>query len=159
MVFDDPSYDPIGYLLMTAPAQIHLDALALEKLDPPKPDLTRFKRRGGELILYHGWTDPSLAPKHTIRYFDDIEEHTAGRRDAFARLFMIPGMAHCEFGPGAQIFDGIGAIRRWVEQGRKPDALLAVDLTGTLSRPLCKYPTEPVYLGGDPAKASSYDCR
>ena len=33
------------------------------------------------------------------------------------RLFMVPGMAHCGGGEGADRFDMLGALENWVERG------------------------------------------
>ena len=36
------------------------------------PDLSRFRQRGGKLILYHGWNDPSISPLNTINYYERV---------------------------------------------------------------------------------------
>ena len=73
---------------------------------------------------------------------------------------MVPGMAHCDTsGPGADTFDAIGAITNWAEKGKRPDAMRAVSSDGSISRPLCKYPSEAVYRGGNPNVAESFACR
>jgi feruloyl esterase len=41
-------------------------------LDTLNPDLTAFQKRGGKLILYHGWSDPLLSPYNTLAYFDSV---------------------------------------------------------------------------------------
>lgn len=91
------------------------------------PDLRRFKARGGKLILYHGWDDLEIPAALSIDYFQMVERTMGGpaaTRDFF-RLFMIPGMAHCRRGHGADAIDYLGALEDWVERGRAPDMLLA----------------------------------
>jgi feruloyl esterase len=77
------------------------------------------------------------------------------------RLFMVPGMAHCSGGDGADRFDMLAALEGWVEQGSAPDAIPArrerdgrVDRTRTL----CAYPAVPRYQAGNPDEATSYRC-
>lgn len=56
------------------------------------------------------------------------------------------------------------AVVEWVEQGRAPDVLTAVQIStngqianGT-TRPLCPYPLIQKFVGGDPTAASSFQC-
>ena len=37
-------------------------------VDAVNPDLSKFKARGGKLLMYHGWADPAISPQNTIRY-------------------------------------------------------------------------------------------
>jgi feruloyl esterase len=94
----------------------------------------------------------------------------------FYRLFMVPGMAHCGGGPGANEFGGSGAdapivdashdvlsaLENWVEKGHAPDRIIASKLdSGKVVRthPLCAYPEEARYKGaGNPADAASFTC-
>jgi hypothetical protein len=102
------------------------------------PDLRRFRERGGKLIVYQGWDDVEVTPLNTIDYFETMER-TVGGRDAareFARLFVLPGMAHCRRGPGADAVDWLTYLERWVEQGDAPDKVTAHHLV-----------TEQTYLG------------
>lgn len=134
---------------------------ALDLNNIPSANLDQFKKHGGKLIFYHGWIDPGVPPLNTIDYFKKMGQDTKGSQDDFARLFMIPGMGHCGGGPGAQLFDGVTAITDWVENGKKPNGLLATsDATRfpAISRPLCKYPEKTLYVGGDNTLASSYKC-
>ena len=152
-------------------------------LDATDPDLRRFAKRGGKLILYHGWNDPAISAYGTIEYFRQIRG-TLGNRatDSFARLFMVPGMQHCMGGPGADSFGQFGpltasgaddpehdillAMEQWVESGRAPDRLIAAHFTGvgsartvTMARPLCAWPRVARYNGtGDPNAAASFGC-
>ena len=75
----------------------------------------------------------------------------------FARLFMAPGVFHCEGGPGFTEFDAFGALVEWVETGRAPETITAS--RGTETRPLCPYPTVATYDGtGDRNRAASFVC-
>jgi len=67
------------------------------------PDLSRFRQRGGKLLLYHGWNDTSISPLNTINYYESVVATVQGQQtrtaaeaetQKFARLFMVPGMLH-----------------------------------------------------------------
>lgn len=61
---------------------------------------------------------------------------------------------------GADGFDTLAALDKWVEAGATPDSVVASREDGKLSRPLCGYPALARYKGsGDPADAGSFGCR
>ena len=95
------------------------------------PDLSAFRARGGKLILYHGWDDAEIPPALMLRYFERVQRTMGGAKaaGAFARLFMLPGVAHCRRGPGADTADWLTYLERWVEQGKAPDAVDTFHLT------------------------------
>jgi hypothetical protein len=84
-----------------------------------------FAPRGGKLLIYHGWADQNVSPYNTVQYFRSVQEVLgSARTDKSIRLFMAPGMGHCGGGDGPNTFDKIGALDRWVEDGKPPRALL-----------------------------------
>jgi feruloyl esterase len=91
------------------------------------PDLSAFRARGGKLILYHGWDDAEIPPALMTRYFSRVRQAMGGAKATsdFARLFMLPGVAHCRRGPGADTADWLHYLERWVEQGHAPDSIAA----------------------------------
>jgi feruloyl esterase len=72
-------------------------------------------------------------------------------------------MGHCGGGPGPTTFDGLGALQDWVEKGVAPARIVGShveDGKTTMTRPLCAYPEEAVYLGrGDTNDAANFVCR
>jgi feruloyl esterase len=84
--------------------------------------------------------------------------------DSFVRLFMAPGMFHCDHGPGPNSFDYLTALEQWVEAGEAPASLLAThfsDFDGLpdRTRPLCPYPQVASYNGsGDINDAANFHC-
>ena len=80
----------------------------------------------------------------------------------FARLYMAPGVEHCDSGPGPDTFDMFGELVRWVEDGTAPGRITASKLEGgqvVRTRPLCPYPAAAVYDGtGDPNAEASFTC-
>jgi len=128
------------------------------------PDLGPFKRRGGKLILYHGWNDQLIQPSNTIDYYTSVTKKLGQpETDDFARLFMAPGMTHCAGGVGPDTFDTVTALEQWVEKGLKPAQIVAShmsDNTVDRTRPLCPYPQVATYDGrGSIDDAASFACR
>jgi feruloyl esterase len=165
----------IGYYFLTPPSP-DLDPLRFDfDRDPPRTEqtaaindptstmLSSFAARGGRLLVYHGNSDPVFSTLDLTGYWRDLARDNGGP-DAlagWARLFVVPGMAHCGGGPALDDFDPLTAIEAWVERGEAPDRLLA---RGTAfpgrTRPLCPYPLEARYGGdGDAQNAGSFACR
>ena len=147
-------------------------------------DDTKAKQRGVKIIQYHGWTDQTLQPAYSPQYYDEVVRANGGLEETgrFYRLFMIPGMNHCNSGPGASNIGGVGmqlppardaahdlvtALDRWVEQGTPPEQFVGTKFTDNeaatrtvkFTRPICRYPGVPRYTGtGDPNDAGSFVC-
>jgi Tannase and feruloyl esterase len=172
MVFQNPDWDfrTFDYDTDLTLAEEKLG----ETLDAFDPDLSKFRARGGKLLLYHGWNDPSISPLNTIDYRDRVVSFlqrmgSRSRADAeaeagrFLRLFMVPGMLHCSGGPGPDRFDMLDALEAWVERGEAPDRIIASHETSGVvdrTRPLCPYPQAAAYTGtGSTDDAASFVCR
>ena len=54
------------------------------------PDLSKFKARGGKLLMYHGWNDTAISPGNAIDYYTSVQKKMGGKQDDFIRLFMAP---------------------------------------------------------------------
>jgi feruloyl esterase len=71
-------------------------------------------------------------------------------------------MGHCNGGEGPNVFDKVGPLERWVEQGKAPEALPASHLTeGNVdrTRPLCPYPQVAKHKGtGSIDDAANFAC-
>ena len=141
-------------------------ALADEKLgymNAVDPDLKAFKARGGKLLLYHGWSDPTLSAQNSIDYYASVRAKMGQDQGSWLRLFLVPGMGHCRGGPGPNQFDAVAALERWREAGTAPDQILASHVTNNrvdMTRPLCPYPQVAVYKGvGSTNDASNFVCR
>ncbi|MDT7845574.1 tannase/feruloyl esterase family alpha/beta hydrolase [Streptomyces justiciae] len=131
--------------------------------DATDPDLTAFKKAGGKLILWHGLGDQHIPAVGTMAYYNAVEKVMGGSAKTadFARLFLLPGVAHCGGGQGPATFDALTAMVDWVTEGKAPASLLTktVDSSGkvTASRPTYPFPYTAQNTTGGPAdEAGSY---
>lgn len=112
-------------------------------LDADSADLDRFRARGGRIISYFGWADAVISPHAGLHYYRQVARRIGGmsRMHSFYRMFMVPGMTHCQGGVGPDSFgqsltapalrsdpahDIRKALEAWVESGIAPSALVAV---------------------------------
>ena len=112
------------------------------------PDLTKFKARGGKLIMWHGWDDIEIPATVSVEYYKKVEALMGGAANtaSFFRLYMVPGVAHCRRGPGADAFDELSYLEAWVEHGVAPDVLTAYHLKkeqSYLGLPRPVFPMDP----------------
>jgi Tannase and feruloyl esterase len=162
-VTGNPDFDSLAF----APEDYASTLSSLSTLlDATDPDLSRFAARGGKVILWHGWSDYALSAYSTVAYYERVVSAAGGRSaaDEFVRFYASPGVDHLNNGAGAPIFDLLGALDAWVEDGAAPDDLVAYKVlpgsdTPVPFRPLCRYPTYARYSGsGDPNRATSFTC-
>jgi feruloyl esterase len=155
--FDSLRFDP------QHPGKYRAQLVALSQtIGAMNPDLTRYIARGGKLITLQGLADEVISPNQTIAYYDTlIDRFGVDQVNSFMRLYMVPGFQH---GSGAFIpsVDLLGALDNWVTRGASPETLTATDIaaaTNGRSRPLCRYPLFPRYVGkGNVNLASSFVC-
>ncbi|WP_422061590.1 tannase/feruloyl esterase family alpha/beta hydrolase [Sphingopyxis sp.] len=121
------------------------DAATLSaNLDVRPDELQAYRARGGKILSYFGWADAVIAPELGLQWYRSVEQLSTepGRTADFYRLFMVPGMLHCQGGTGAVSFgqsidaparvaqpayDVRLALERWVEDGRPPRTLESRD--------------------------------
>jgi Tannase and feruloyl esterase len=144
------------------------------------PDLSTFKSHGGKLIIYSSINDGIFSGVDIVNYYSQIDLFFGGAHD-FARLFLVPNMAHCKGGPATDSFKGtmFTAITEWTETGKAPNRIVAANTdmsppfpsgfpfdprvarnfptNGT--RPLCPYPKQSRYKGsGSKKNADNFSC-
>ncbi len=82
------------------------------------------------MILFHGGQDDKITSFNTERfynYFSCATQQTSNELDAFLRFFRVPGMFHCNSGPGAWVFgQGGGASAAGVPNESANNVLAAV---------------------------------
>ena len=136
-----------------------------EILSPLDADLRPYKKLGGKLLLYHGWSDPAISANGTVGYYDAVTKAVGGKQemDSFAKLFLVPGMHHCSGGPGPNEFDMLTPLENWVEKGQSPTSVVASHKTNGVvdrTRPLCAHPQVATYKGtGDINDAANFVCK
>lgn len=122
-------------------------------------NLRDYARAGGKLILWHGWSDPHVSPLNTIAYYDSVRTFMGERETSdFSRLYLFPGVYHCDGGDGPSQFDLLTPMMEWVEHGRPPHEILArKDSPAPVSRPVFPYPFVARYHGqGSPDDVTNY---
>ena len=143
---------------------------------------SHFLRDGRKLIMYHGLSDGDITPYRTVQYFRNLAKLNGGMQalQKNARLYMVPGMAHCTDGPGpnnfGQLFsavvpdarvdhDVLASLEAWVEAGRATAAIIATKFEhddphgrATRTMPLCPYPAMAQYVGGEVNDAANWKC-
>jgi hypothetical protein len=176
MVYDKPEWN---YKTADLTAAVRAaDSKQAQTLNATDANLEGFHARGGKLIVYHGWNDPAISALSSIDYYESVKKQMgAEKTDSFMRLYMVPGMQHCDGGPGATSFGQDPAspaydaehnirttLERWVENGIAPATVVASKHSSTpgnvnMTRPLCPYPQSAKYKGsGDFNKAESFVC-
>jgi hypothetical protein len=176
MVYEKSDWD---YKTLTIDGMKLAEEKTSSALNATDTDLKAYQARGGKLILYHGWEDPAIAALNTVHYYQSVlAKMGQSDADSFVRLYMVPGMQHCDGGPGADAFGQVGklnfddpahsvdaALERWVEKGAAPSTIIASKDAGEdkqhakITRPLCAYPQTAKYKGsGDTHDAANFVC-
>ncbi len=158
----DPSLDALTFDPNSTPALRARTQEVAAIMDVTDVDLTRFRKKGGKIILVHGTADDFISPHNTVAYYNRQRSLQGPKAfDSFVRFYVIPGFGH-GMGPFNAKYDGLKVLEDWVERGAAPGVLTAVDenpATKGRTRPMCLYPTWPKYAGaGSVEEASSYHC-
>lgn len=179
MVYEDPNWDfhSFDYNKGVADAQKKLSGV----LDASDYNMQPFFMHGGKMIMYHGWSDPVVAPTNTINQYKLIVATLTGAKpgafmqetaafmtanqkaEESLRLFMAPGMSHCGGGDGPNVFDAFTPLTNWVGKKQAPEQIIATHMTNNKpdrTRPLCPYPQTAQYTGqGSIDEAANFVCK
>jgi len=135
---------------------------AVDFMNADATDLSRFTKRGGKILIYHGAADPVFSLNDTIRWVQAVDRLERGKADRFLRLYAVPGMNHGGGGPSTDQFAAFDALVAWREQGVAPGPLVATARPGSpwpgRTRLLCPYPQQARYVAGDSEKSQSFHC-
>mgnify|MGYP000886514230 CR=1 FL=1 len=77
-MFNDPNWDFRSFNYDTDVTRA-LNAVG-GMLDATDPNLDPLRRRGGKLLMYHGWSDPDISPLNTIAYYESVIAHVGQGR-------------------------------------------------------------------------------
>jgi hypothetical protein len=158
----DPKLDVTTY----KPEDHKVRVLEVSQLmDSTNPDLSRFRARGGRLIVLEHMADYAQSPYAGIRYFENVERKLGKAETAeFARLYTAPGVDHVGSGAPANV-DMLSVLVDWVEKGHAPGDLEVAEqkveapaFAVVRALPLCRWPAWPHYKSGPATAASSYSC-
>ena len=155
-VFNDPDWDYSTYNFENFEADTeYADAF----LNATSTDYSRFKDRGGKMIVWHGWNDYALSAYTMIDHYEEAMKVDSELTD-YMRLYLLPGVLHCAGGTGPSDADWLLHLRQWVEEGVAPEKIIVSEKEENqvvMSRPVFPYPSRTVYKGeGDPNQADSF---
>ncbi|MER6176114.1 tannase/feruloyl esterase family alpha/beta hydrolase [Streptosporangium sp. NPDC001681] len=130
-------------------------------LDTTDPDIDRFARHGGKLIIVQGTTDMLVPEALTSAYYERMAERYGPSIRRFVRYYVQPGYAHAT-GRFDLAWDSLTALDDWTSRNNPPVNPVATDAnpaTKNRTRPLCEYPLWPKYKGhGDVGQARNFSC-
>ena len=167
-VYRDPNWDP-----KSRPINYDSDLALIEKrenlvVNATNPDIREFVKRGGKLLLYEGWADGTIPPGVAIDYYKKVVD-TIGANTAqdSMRLFMVPGLTHCQ--AATDNFDAgwhgrmVLELEQWIKNKKAPARIIASSSKEgkvVRTRPLCPYPQVATYKGtGSTDDAANYTCK
>ena len=106
--------------------------------------------------------DPQVTPQNSTIYYNNVLKTVGKQAGDSIALFMLPGVYHCQGGPGPDTFDRMAVLEQWVEQGRKPTRIIASkseDGKIVRTRPLCPFGQVAKWNGtGSTDDAASFAC-
>lgn len=161
-VVQDATFDSLTFDVLH-PGKYQRQLVTLSRtIGAMNTDLARYIAHGGKLITLQGLADEVASPNQMIAYYDALVDRFGIEKVvSFMRLYMVPGYQH-----GSGVFipsvDLLGALDNWVTHGVSPETLVATDIaaaTNGRTRPLCRYPAYPRYMGkGSVNLATSFSC-
>ena len=93
------------------------------------PDLEKFKKSGGKMIMWHGSADPLVIPKQSMNYYNSVVDKMGSHQNvnSFFRYYMAPGLGHCWEKPAnaPDTLNMLEALENWVEHNKAPDVIIA----------------------------------
>ncbi|KAI0022241.1 tannase and feruloyl esterase [Xylariomycetidae sp. FL0641] len=184
VVLDDPSWDPSSYTVEDALLAAQADTAHIRTWPS---SLAAFSQRGGKLLMHHGQQDQQISSFNSARFYEHLAhgmDYKPSQMDEFLRFIRIPGMNHCQGGPGAWTigqggtgasygipFDEshniLAAVVDWVEKDVPPDSLVGtkfvddnVSVGVEYRHRHCRYPYRSTYKGPshDPKDVDSWEC-
>ncbi len=147
-------------------------------MDATNSDLSAFFARGGKIILRENAADRAQSALMGFQYHQAVVDRMgAAAVERAMRLYVSPASTHSGNSravsdqassqtPVPTMADLLDPLDRWVSQGVAPPDAIVQSLKSpnapheTLAtRPMCRHPNYPHYVGGNPTQAASYACR
>jgi hypothetical protein len=167
----DANFDVRGYKPESFAARVQQTSALM---DSTNSDLSAFFARGGKLIIRENAADRAQSPLMGIDYHKALVARFGQPRvDDAVRLYVSPASTHSgnarsvtDKSPVATMADLLDPLDRWVHSGSAPPDAIEQTSKAALpphalqaTRPMCRYPNYPHYMGGDRLQAASYACR
>ena len=156
MVMHDAGFDVRGF-----DPEEHVPELrrASDLLDADSTCWDAFIDNGGKALMYHGTYDQLISVNSTVQYYEALcDRYDREETQGFCRLYLVPGFGH-SIGLVDMGADLLGTLDAWVCEGERPESIVAHERRYDREDReylLCPFPWYPRYVGGNPAKASSY---
>ncbi|MBE6479420.1 MAG: tannase/feruloyl esterase family alpha/beta hydrolase [Olsenella sp.] len=156
MVMRDAGFDVRGF-----DPEEHVPELrrASDLLDADSTCWDAFIDNGGKALMYHGTYDQLISVNSTVQYYEALcDRYDREETQGFCRLYLVPGFGH-SIGLVDMGADLLGTLDAWVCEGERPESIVAHERRYDREDReylLCPFPWYPRYVGGNPAKASSY---
>lgn len=180
-----PSYDWLRFAVLEDPAwnastYTIADALRADEKNPGgvrtfPSSLAAFEDASGKIITFHGMQDQQITSMNSWRFYEHLASgmsYTSDQMDNFYRYFRVPGMYHCNSGPGAWVlgqggsapakgpFDAehnfLAAVVDWVEHGKAPEVMVGTKFVNddvnqgvAYTHRHCRWPLRSTYRGND----------
>lgn len=145
--------------------------------DPSNPDISAFCNRGGKLIMkHHPGGDFTSNARELMRHYEKMSNVMGKQKtDSCTRLYIAPGLGHSlshnvlQKGAYGDVIphqiDMLQVLDDWATKKKVPaDVLmqesrnLTAPFAVTATRPMCRYPAYPRYIGGDRSVGTNYVC-
>ena len=150
LVYNDPSWNYSQYEFKNF---VKETAYAAAFLNATSTDYSSFKKLNGKMIMYHGWNDPALSALATVRHYEEAINKN-NDLPSNVRLFLLPGVLHCDGGIGPDHVDWVSLIQDWVEKNKAPERVVVSKIVNgktVMTRPVFPYPKKAVYNGSGDA--------
>lgn len=154
----DPEYDWSTFDFIHDPARMR----NFDEIMNPGSDFEAFRRRGGKILGFWGWSDASVNPASGINFHESLAGvYGGGRLRDFYRQFFIPGVGNCSGGYGPDEIDVMTVLINWVEKSHAPERLHArktVAGKAIYNRTYCPFPQSIHYESGNPENPDNWRC-
>lgn len=169
-VIKDPAFNLVNFSIAAYRDRIIESSAIIDSLNT---DLSPFFARGGKLIIKVQASDYASHPNTVMRWYDRVVARSGQQTvDHHIRFYVLPNGDHggaVQSLPAGtaepQYIDLIQLSTDWVERNTPPPDAPVVSTMERLpphavgaTRPMCRYPAYPRYVGGDAKQAGSYRC-
>jgi feruloyl esterase len=131
-VFFGPNYNVLKEFNFNDQKQLDAWWKATDRIGfgaPYSANLQGLSKSGGKVILWNGVSDPCCIDTELKGYYRDAAKSVGGveRFDKFAKMYFLPGTAHCGGGTGPEDAPDqlLEAMINWVEKAQPPAAVVA----------------------------------